>query len=535
MVRCILPPYRRVRAASLAQGDPLGRWYDPIGGDRLIRSFCGAIVAWVFVLCVLAMACREGDQASRTQGGGRRHRPNIIFLTVDTLRADHLHLYGYERDTMPAIEAFAKTAVVFDSAVVPRGSTRPSYASMLTGLYPYQHGVRSNWIRLHDDLTTLPEVLRAARYHTAAFVSNFVLVGELSGLAQGFDVYDDWIEEREGERLGYERKAAKTLEAILQWIGTDPPEPFFLFVNFIDPHGPYRPPDNFRAIFHSGLKRLLQPDLIPAYQRYEDSLDYYDFLDRYDGEIRYTDAALGALIEELQERGLWDDAIVLFTADHGESLGEHRIYFEHHSHVWEETIRVPLAIRLPVWMAPGGRTPPSRVGRLASPMDLMPTIMAALDIELSPGLAGRSLLPVWRGLDLADRGLLIEFPSVASPGMGLPDVYAVRTSTHKLIRALDPNTGWQATRALVFDVRADPLEKTGAFYDERLPEHVSLSARLDNLLAELGAYRRSFDVTEYRMPGSEQEAFVKGRSSEREPVSLSEEQIQRLKSLGYVR
>jgi len=110
-------------------------------------------------------------------------RPNVILLTVDTLRADHMGLYGYGRDTMPAVEEFARTAVVFENAVVPRGSTRPSYASMLTGLYPHHHGVRSNATVLHDEVVTLQELLGEAGYHTAGFVSNFVLIGELSGFA----------------------------------------------------------------------------------------------------------------------------------------------------------------------------------------------------------------------------------------------------------------------------------------------------------------------------------------------------------------
>ncbi|MDB4433425.1 sulfatase [bacterium] len=286
--------------------------------------------------------------AARAMTAHAEELPNIIVLTVDTLRADHLARYGYPRETMPTIENFADTAVVFDQAVVPRGSTRPSYASILTGLYPFRHGVRSNGAVLHADLFTLPEMIGAVGYHTAAFVSNFVLLGDLSNCSQGFDVYDDQLGDREAHRPNFERTAAGTLKAILEWLESDPPQPFFLFTNFIDPHGPYEPPQRFREMYQSRERRMLKLHQIPYYQQTPGVRDFYDFLDRYDGEVRFTDEALAILIDELKTRHLWDDALVVFTADHGESMGEHDLFFEHHQNLWEATTRVPLMIRLPI-------------------------------------------------------------------------------------------------------------------------------------------------------------------------------------------
>ena len=307
-------------------------------------------------------------------------RPNIILLTVDTLRADHLELYGYQRSTMPTMAKFAETATVFDNAVVPRGSTRPSYASMFTGLYPFRHGVRSNAAVLHQDLTTLTELLKNEGYHTAGFVSNFVLIGELSGCNQGFDVYDDRIGEQELNRLNYERTARHTAEAILKWLASDPPQPFFLFTNFIDPHGPYHPPDQLRRLFAGEQHRQLELKDIPTYQQIEGVTDYYEYVDRYDAEVRYVDEAFRILIEELSRRNLWNDAVVVLTADHGESMGEHGLYFQHHAHVYEETMRVPLAIRLPESADGRPVSRPCRVPSLCSPMDLYPTLLAYLGI-----------------------------------------------------------------------------------------------------------------------------------------------------------
>ncbi len=490
----------------------------------------------VIALCLLPIvpSCRQGEGPVRTarESLPGKRRPNIIWLTADTLRADHLKLHGYPRDTMPAIEAFAKTAVVFDNAVVPRGSTRPSYASMLTGLYPFHHGVRSNETELHPDLVTLQDHLKSAGYHTAAFVSNFTLVSEISGFQQGFDVYDD----RMNDRGGYERTAEKTLSAILKWLDSDPPRPFFLFTNFIDPHGPYNPPERFRQQYHSSQTLMLDPKRIPDYIRVEGQLNFYDYVDRYDAEIRYLDETLGKLIAELKQRGLWDDSVIVFTADHGESLGEHRLYFEHHYHVWEETVRVPLIVRLPQSEA-GGPDPfrSKRIDSLVSPMDLTPTILSYLNLPSDIRFDGRSLLPLMKGLGDDNRHLLIEFPDVATWQVSLPDVYALRTTHHKLIRVLDQNTG-QIKEEAVFDLRSDPSEQRPERFNPQQPQHLALASQIDPLLAQVRNYALPFALTVYEIPFDAQLDMVKRkRLANRTSVKvLTEEQVARLRSLGYV-
>lgn len=496
-----------------------------------------AILILAAVAALAGPGCRRAEEPhpALLRPAGGRTLPNIILLTVDTLRADHMALYGYGRDTMPAVEAFAQTAVVFDNAVVPRGSTRPSYASMLTGLYPFRHGVRSNGMVLHQDVTTLAEVLRSVGYHTAGFVSNFVLVGELSGFNQGFDVYDDRIAERELNRSNYERTATNTLKAILQWLETDPRRPFFLFTNFIDPHGPYHPPERFRRLFRCTEQRTVPADRIPAYQRIEGVTDYFEYVGRYDGEIRYVDRAISILIDQLKSKGLWDDSVVIFTADHGESLGEHGIYFEHHFHVWEETVRVPLAIRLPGSADEEDAARPRRVPALCSPMDLPPTLYAYLGLPLDGQFDGRNLLGMLRQEGGDDRSLLLEFPDVATPHMSLPDIFAVRTTTHKLIRTLEADSGRVGAQA-VLDLVADPAEQQPIEYDAHNPQHRALAGELDSLLAQLRGYQLPFPVTEYEMPHPQRTGFVKGRQGRTARIvkTLTDDQIQKLRSLGYV-
>lgn len=461
--------------------------------------------------------------------------PNIIILTVDTLRADHTPMYGYHRDTMPSIRSFTETAVLFDQAVIPRGNTRSSYASMLTGLYPFHHGIYNNNFVLHEDMSTLPEILKSKGYHTAFFVSNFVLVGELSGCDQGFDVYDDRLEDREINRTNYERSAAGTLKAILEWLENKPPEPFLLMVNLIDPHGPYLPPKRFRDLYNSKEKRILDRSKIFSYQMVDGSYDYYDYVDRYDGEIRYVDEAYGQLMEELKSRQLWDKAFVVFTSDHGEALGEHGVFFEHQYNVFEETVRVPLAIRLPLDKADQNIVKPRRVSSLGSPMDLMPTILDYLDIPFDGMMDGQSLLPVIEGAENDDRMIFLEFPEVSIPTQSNPAAFAVRTSTHKLMRFYRPNTEELIGQA-VFDIISDPLEQKVIKYDEGIELHRRMSKQLDNMLKQAREYEFPFTLTSYDVPLTGRTEYVEKRKKKFKTIvkPLSEDQIEKLRSLGYV-
>jgi len=498
---------------------------------QMARSILCIVSAGVLFGAAMSACKRNEESPSKTTAA----QPNIIFLTVDTLRTEHLEFYGYSRETMPAVAAFAKSAKVFDNAVVPRGSTRESYASMLTGMYPFHHGVRSLVRVLHDDLVTLPEILRSNGYHTAGFVSNFVLIGEQSGFDQGFDVYDDRLEEAEPNRPNYERTAGRTLKAILEWLASDPPQPFFLFTNVIDPHGPYRPPERFRKLYKSEVHRDLPLAAIPSYQRIEGITDYYDYVDRYDAEIRYVDETLGILIEELKRRGLWDQSLVVFTADHGEALGEHGQLFEHQYNVFEETMRVPLAIRLPVTAGGQPNPVPGRVESLCSPMDLPQTVLDYLGLPQNGRFDGKSILPLIGGADDPDRFLFLEFPDVSTLTRSTPDVYGVRTATHKMIRTLEVRTG-KVLRQTVYNLAADPLEQQGMLYDEESEVHRALGEQLDAMIALVHDYKLPFVLTEYAMPLEHRTEFINQRQRTQEKISkpLTQDAIDRLRSLGYV-
>ncbi len=499
---------------------------------RILALFCVWIVA-------LGPAGCQGEKPTTAKVIRAEKKPNIIFLTVDTLRADRLARYGNDRDTMPTMEALADESVVFTQALVPRGATRPSYASMLTGLYPYRHGVRTNATVFHEDLLSLAEVLKAEGYHTASFVSNFVMIASISQLDQGFDVYDDEIEERERVREMYERKAEDTVRAMLEWLKTDPPQPFFLFTNFIDPHGPYDPPGDFATKYDSGKVRELDARQIPAYIRVPGMTNWYDYVDRYDGEASYLDEALGILVKELKDRGIWDNSFIVFTADHGESFGEHGAFFQHEHGVWEETLHVPLFLRLPVGEMEAYEIEPCELRTLASPLDLMPTVLDYLDVEVEVDFDGESLLNALAGntTDLDDRTLFLEHSNACQLYRTVPDVFALRTEEHKLIKVFEPDST-QFKGGALFNVALDPDEKAALRFDARTASHREMAQRLDTFIADVRSYRPPFKVTVYDLKQDDQRRkFIAKRKQEDDGMihkELSPEHERKLRSLGYL-
>jgi arylsulfatase len=340
----------------------------------------------------------------------------VILITCDTLRADHLGCYGYGRPTSPNLDALAAEATVFDDAWSSAPLTGPSLSALLTGRIPDEVGVTNNRELMPSEVVTLAEVARDAGVATAAFVSNGVLrrpaasQGDL-GVAQGFQQFDDRMTGKELNRGLMERAADATTDAVLSWLATRAAdEPFLLWVHYQDPHGPYTPPPEHLAPFrrdHAGEPELPAGSTnsgqgqIPRYQQFGTERRAGQYTDRYDGEIRFFDAQLGRLIAGLQARGLYEDALIVFTADHGESLGEHGYWFCHGEHAHSELVRVPLLVRWPAALRqPGARTPlrgATHVAELVQHLDLAPTVLEALGLPRGAGrgasLLGESLPP----------------------------------------------------------------------------------------------------------------------------------------------
>ena len=294
---------------------------------------------------------------------------DVLLITVDTLRADHLGLYGYERATTPHLDRWFGDGAIYERAYSTEANTSPSLVSILSGQLPQEHGVRLLYQLLPAATRVLSEIL-PDRYETAAIVSNMVLTDEAIGLASRFDHYDDFVDERESSRAVYERNAARTTDAVLHWLAgrADPARPVFLWVHYIDPHGPYRPPADRPRAFTHAVAQPIDIARVPAYQREPGVTDGLTYVDRYDEEVAYTDAEVGRLLDQFAALRSIDDTLVVFTADHGESMMEHERWFTHGYHVYDEIVRVPLMLRGP-GIASARRAEP------ASGIDIAPTIL----------------------------------------------------------------------------------------------------------------------------------------------------------------
>lgn len=313
----------------------------------------------ILAICACERAQKQDGAAS----------PNIVVITVDTLRADRLGCYGFERAQTPNIDRLAKEGVRVERSIAAAPLTLPTHTSIFTGLEPPAHGVRDNGIyRVPDEVLTLAERLGAEGYRTQAFVSAMVLHRRYN-LSQGFDGYDDelWSEEDPKAFQFRERSAKRTTNRALEWLesGVDAssaPAPFFLWLHFFDPHAPYAPPAAAVA----------------------------DAPTPYDGEIAEVDRQIGRFIEALKHNKVLDDTILVFTSDHGESLGEHG-EASHGVFIYESTVRVPLIFRYPREL-PAGKVFESTVRSV----DIMPTLLGlskkqpskTQGIDLSKALAG---------------------------------------------------------------------------------------------------------------------------------------------------
>jgi arylsulfatase len=333
--------------------------------------------------------------------------PDVLLVTVDTLRADQLGVYGSKLGASPSLDALAAGSVVFERAVAAASVTAPAHASIMTSRWVREHSI--GWLNGATQLVdspTLAQLFRDSGYETAGFVGNLMLQRRL-GFHRGFDVFDDELPAPERNRpFTFERIAEQTAQRALAWLARPRQAPVFLWVHLQDPHGPYEPPaeyaDRFaqpRAPSEAPLE-VLENDYglsgIPAYQALPGLLHPSDYIQRYSGEIAYADHWLGRLLEAFDAlpRG---PGIVLFTADHGESMGESYRYFAHGHTTTPEVAHVPLLLRAP-GLAPGRRP------EVVSHVDVLPTLLELARLPLPQRASGIALGPYLRtGRPLPDR------------------------------------------------------------------------------------------------------------------------------------
>jgi arylsulfatase A-like enzyme len=321
---------------------------------------------------------------------------NIILISIDTLRADHLGCYNYPRNTSPSLDKFRGNAVLFRCCIAQSSSTLTSHASMLTSLIPSHHGaffVREQ--ALPDNSQTMAELLKQKGYRTISFNDGGQIAPKF-GLNQGFDRYESMSDNIKAEHLNFYRVVTKTMT----WLDQHPNEKFFLFLHTYETHHPYTPKKRqlklFESNYNGDLNWQITVEMIEKINKGEIKLtdeDKQHIINTYDAEIRSMDESFGLLIRYLKEKKLYDNTLIIFTSDHGEEFGEHGIWATHSHTLFNDQLHVPLLLKLP-----GSKFAARKVDHLVRSIDILPTVLDLLGEKMSKDFEGSSLVPLMKGI-----------------------------------------------------------------------------------------------------------------------------------------
>ncbi|MFO8057366.1 MAG: sulfatase [bacterium] len=352
----------------------------------------------IAVLIVLAfafgfLASKATNQGEESAGSDKFMPPSVdsvILISVDTLRPDFLGCYNPSRPT-PAIDSLAEKGILFEDAQCHNPLTAPSHATMLTGLHTWTHALRHNRGKISSEVTLLPEILQEKGWRTGGFVS-LGTVSSNFGFSRGFDKFDDSLKDKIGSYP--ERRCMDTVKTALEWLEKNRSGKTFLFLHLGDPHGPYKPPKEYTKDMGPVKDKPTLPlsnrnhpkDAIPRYQKIENRQEADFYIKRYMAEVKYVDDSMALFFEKLKEWELYDKSLIIFTSDHGEAMGEHRIWFQHGTSLYFSQTAVPLIFKFPE--CDQGK----RVKGVAGIVDLMPTILDFLGISDRPNMQGQSLL-----------------------------------------------------------------------------------------------------------------------------------------------
>lgn len=386
-----------------------------------------AFVVPAFIILLTISFVIALSQSLRPATAQAAAQPNVIFIMVDALRADHVSAYGYERDTTPKLDTFMADGVRFDEATSPSSWTFPSNVSMLTGHMPQRIRI-DDWgsynASIPPEEQLLSQLLSNGGYHTAGFVTNYYVYGKF-GFNRGFDHY---------QPLPDASPAGDLNEQVFTWVDKadliSEDRPLFMFIYYYDPHTWYDPPPPYDTMYDPGYTGTLTPEVyghgekVVSGELVPSERDIEHLLALYDGEITYWDDQLDLLLKRLQADGLLDNALVIVTSDHGQMFGEHGKWV-HRNSLYEEVLRVPLFIRYP-GMTPGAIDTP------VSTVDLLPTILDLAGLPVPDGLDGQSLRPLLEGQPgaLLGRPIFAEMEAEtapSSPGHWIAPNYDLRS------------------------------------------------------------------------------------------------------------
>jgi len=527
---------------SLHYRDRVATWIAPLAGEALYWLPALAVLAalWWGLLAraptrIVFRRCAAGSAALIASAAGlwlygavrspaagpaleleptARRRPPVFLVLVDTLRADHLSVYGYAKPTSPNVDALAADGTVYLRAFAQAPWTRPSCAALLTSRYPPEIGLRGLWSPLLPEIPILPQFMRIEGYATAGIVSSVHLSTQY-GFDKGWDVFDlgttylNWTGVKHAlARLqlvsrseAYPRYNAEELtDRAIEWIEAQPltGRPLFMYLHYSDPHAPYRPPpeqDRWHEFASETARAVaVPPDGLPRDGPILPAAERDAMVARYDAEIAFFDQHFGRLIDHLKERDLYRDALVIVTADHGEEFGEHGGWTHGHT-LYNELLHVPLVVKYPAWLTPPAERPDS-----AGSIDVIPTIREVLDASWpESGFRGRSLLAGNDGSEGDARFLYADNEN--------PSLRGVYQGEGKLIQRLDPSGTVLEERyySLVSDFR-----ERG---DGAIPAVISADrlATLRGILASQG-----------------------DRALPAEDIEPDEESVEELRALGYI-
>ncbi len=480
-------------------------------------------VSFLFLSLVCVVACGKcgsdtqtqkpvpfpGNQPAAAAKVEAPATPNVVIITIDTLRADHLTVYGYEPDTSPKIRKLAKSGVVYENAFAAHTNTAPSHATMLTGAFPGTHGIRQNGMKLLPNIPTLAEILGERGYQTGAFVSGWTLTPH-TGLDRGFDVYDAQFSRSRRPGLDSWQLAGRWLKKAAK---SD--KPFFLFFHMFEPHFGYEPPDEYALRFLPNQKTLtvpLDPHLPGLKKKSLTPQAILEHTARYDGEIALADEIVGKIVRALEKLEKLEDTLIIVTADHGETLFERAWVADHGGRVYDEQIHVPLVIRFP-----HSELKRKRVSAQVHHVDIVPTVLDVVGAEVPRALPGRSLHAVARsGKQRGDRTRAVFSHGRPEPAR-VPEITAhlvktgilttVRLPPFKLIEYPLAEGGYFQQ---LFNIETDPGETRNVASEH--PDQVA------TLRAQLDAFRGATGTAD----------------TQAAPPQLTPEVHEQLKSLGYV-
>lgn len=461
----------------------------------------GAFFVLLWIL-LFTCGCRMGDHQSPPR--------NVLLISIDTLRADHISCYGYFKPTTPAIDRLAHEGTMFTQNLAQRGQTWPSLTSILTSMYPQIHGVRENGQILDASIWTIAQYLQANDFATAAFLSNMHRAPH-----RGFDL--KFLANTTKDQGLRDRQVSN---AAMNWIRKNRNRPFFAWIHFLSPHKPYFPPSPFRERFGSwpppeGLdasKETLDEIILNKTPLSQDELGFV--ISQYDGEIALVDSLVSEVLAGLEELGLQDHTLVILTADHGEELFQHHHYCYHSCSIYDSVLRVPLIFRLP-HVVPSSKS----VATVVESIDIAPTLFDFLGISLPSTFEGKSLKPL----------IVQDFDEIPVPFLAFSeikeDIASIRTAHWRYIanpnRArLDDFTpyssvdderrnGYAIQEQELYDLRNDPDEMQNLAFTPHGREII------ESLKPRLAAWRAQGSAT--------------APQEEMDPATLEE-----LRSLGYI-